>query len=103
MHLGEAGLVIQDAEDAVGAGGDEVHTGMEVLDRHGVPLDLLCPVLLLGDGRAAGNRVCTARTGTGAASGLPQTGRCGKVFQCDVVSDGAAISLTWLFNCFVFY
>ena len=49
LYLGEAGLVIQYAEDAVRSGGDQLQTGLEVLELHGIPLDLFCTVLLLQD------------------------------------------------------
>lgn len=49
MYLREAGLVVQYAEDAVWSGGDQLQTGVEVLDRHGIPLDLFGTVLLLQD------------------------------------------------------
>lgn len=49
MHLWEAGLIVQYAEDAVWPGGDQLQTGVEVLKWHWIPLDLFCTVLLLQD------------------------------------------------------
>lgn len=46
-YLREAGLVVKDTEDALGPGGDQLKTGVKVLDWHGVPLYLFCCVLLL--------------------------------------------------------
>lgn len=49
VYLGEAGLVVQYAEDTVWPGADEFQTRMEVLNWHGIPLDLLSTVFLLQD------------------------------------------------------
>lgn len=46
-HLGEAALVIQDAEDAIGFLGDEVDAGLVVTEGDFLPLDLLPQVLFL--------------------------------------------------------
>ncbi len=47
VHLGEAGLIVQYAENAVWSGGNQLYTGVEVLEWHWIPLDLFCTVLLL--------------------------------------------------------
>ena len=49
VYLGEAGLVIQYAENAMWPRGNQLQTGVEVLEWHRVPLDLFCTVLLLWD------------------------------------------------------
>lgn len=49
VYLGEAGLVVQYAEDAMWPGADELQTGVEILKWHGIPLDLFITVFLLQD------------------------------------------------------
>lgn len=46
-HLGEAALVIEDAQDAVRLQGDEVDAGLVVSEGDLPPADLLAEVLLL--------------------------------------------------------
>lgn len=48
-HLGEAALVIEDPEDAIGLLGDEVNAGLVVTEGDLLPLNLLPDVLFLWD------------------------------------------------------
>ena len=49
LYLREASLLVQYMQDALWPRGNQLQAGVEVLEMHGVPLDLFCTVLFLQD------------------------------------------------------